>query len=72
MKTHYQILIGRKIDGSKDVQIIDVVCTADELRTIANALCAYENHNNTIYWCVAKEGKGVSSNSYDYMFADCM
>ena len=71
-KKHYQILVQGNFEMRDYEKIVDVVCTREELDTIALALCAYVRSKNCGVCCLAKEGDGVSNRDFDIMFSDCM
>ena len=69
-RLHWQILYGRT---NQDSQILDVICTENELDTICAAVVAYDQmKRRRPVACVVKQGNGVSFNNYDYMYCDCM
>ena len=70
-KKHYQILVRGNF-GVYGENIIDVLCTKEELDIVAKSLTSYVRSLGCGVCCVAKEGEGVSNSDFDIMFADCM
>lgn len=71
MKKHYQILVAGNF-GKFDKNIVDVVCTKDDLDIIAGALINFVISLGCGCTCVAKEGDGVSFSNWDIMYSDCI
>lgn len=69
-REHFSILVG---SGRDTADIIDVICTENDLQTVALAHYYWKKQQERRpIACVAKRGYGVDFSDYDIMFADCM
>jgi hypothetical protein len=69
-REHWQIQYGLT---NYDCERVDVICSEEELPIICGALVRYDERQRCRpIACVAKKGRGVSCNDFDYLYCDCM
>ena len=72
-KKHFEILVQGDGRGNYPTKTVDVYCTEEELKVIANAMVGYViRYTNGGCCCIAKENGGVDNSNFDVLFSDCM